>query len=249
MTIFFQDAYSILWADLRYLSRDWKRTFLTSLISPVLYLVAFGFGLGRSVDIGGGSYLAFVIPGIIALSCMNSSFNGAGMRLNVDRLFYKSFDELLMNPMSLNSIIMGKASVGVLRGLITTTPLIIGGMFLAPELSISWEFILSLLISLSVFSLLGVLAAFMARSHQDMSTFSTLIILPMTFLCGTFFSIDKVPEFLKWFLYVLPLTHTSQILRAGAMDTAFPWLSVLVLAMFGAVFFGLTYSRVKKLSI
>ncbi len=60
-----KDIYSILWVDLRNLSHHWRSTVATSLIQPVLYLLAFGYGLGRGVTVDGVSYLAFVIPGIV----------------------------------------------------------------------------------------------------------------------------------------------------------------------------------------
>ena len=245
----FRDAYSILWADLRFLKRDWKRTLLTSLIGPVLYLITFGFGLGKSVNMEGTSYLDFIIPGIIALSCMNSSFNSAGMRLNVDRLFYKSFDELLMAPISLYSIIIGKSAIGVVRGFLASLPLIILGLILSNNFHINWEFALSLFISLVVFSLLGVMGAFLAKSHQDMSTFSTVIIVPMSFLCGTFFSISGLPQFIQWILYILPLTHSSQAIRAATTATAMPWISIVVLLGFAIAFFIIASRMVRKLSV
>ncbi|MHC1593748.1 MAG: ABC transporter permease, partial [Methanotrichaceae archaeon] len=76
------EAYAILWADLMVLKRRIGRYLTTTLISPVLYLVAFGWGLGRGISVDGASYFEFVVPGIIALTAMNSSFNGAGTRLN-----------------------------------------------------------------------------------------------------------------------------------------------------------------------
>ena len=112
------DAYSILWADMAALKRRWSRYLITTLISPLLYLVAFGWGLGRGINLNGTSYLEFVMPGIIALTAMTTSFNGAGTRLNVDRLFYKSFDECLMAPIKLHSLLLGKALIGVVRGFI-----------------------------------------------------------------------------------------------------------------------------------
>jgi ABC-type multidrug transport system permease subunit len=245
----FKDAYAILWADLRFLKRDWKRTLLTGLIGPVLYLVTFGFGLGKSVSMEGTSYLDFIIPGIIALSCMNTSFSSAGMRLNVDRLFYKSFDELLMAPVSLYSIVIGKAAIGVVRGFLASLPLIILGLILSGNFHINWQFVLSLFISLSVFSLLGVMGAFLAKSHQDMSTFSTVIIVPMSFLCGTFFSVNNLPYFIKWILYILPLTHSSQAIRAATSAGAMPWISIAVLLAFGVAFFVIDARLVRRLSV
>jgi ABC-type multidrug transport system permease subunit len=197
----------------------------------------------------GTSYLDFIIPGIIALSCMNTSFSSSGMRLNVDRLFYKSFDELLMAPISLYSIIIGKAAVGVVRGLLGSLPLIVLGLYLSKNFHINWEFALSLLISLTVFSLLGVMGAFLAKSHQDMSTFSTVVIVPMSFLCGTFFSISGLPQFIQWLLYLMPLTHSSQAIRAATTESSMPWISVAVLLGFAVVFFFLTSRMIRRLSV
>jgi ABC-type multidrug transport system permease subunit len=87
-----------------------------------LYIVAFGYGLGKNVSFEGVPYLSFVIPGIVALTAFSTSFSGASAKLQVDRFFYKSFDELLMSPVSLSSIIVGKALIGVVRGLITQLP-------------------------------------------------------------------------------------------------------------------------------
>jgi len=63
------------------------------------------------------------------------------------------------------------------------------------------------------------------------------VILPMTFLGGTFFSLSQLPEALKVILYIIPLTHSSQCLRAVTLGQPFPWLSLLVIVGFGLAFF------------
>lgn len=231
------DSYSVLWEDLRVLRHLWQRFLITSLVSPVLYLVAFGWGLGRSINVEGASYLQFVIPGIIALTAMTSSFNGAGMKLNIDRLFYKCFDECLMSPISPLSLIIGKALIGVVRGLISSVAFLIIGFIISPTLMLSPIFAVALLFTCFTFAFLGVLAALLAKSHQDMATFSSLVLLPMTFLGGTFFPLSQLPPALKVVLYILPLTHSSQCLRAVTLGQDFPWLSLLAIAGFGLVFF------------
>ena len=105
------DAYAILWSDLMMLKRRWPKYLLITLLSPLLYLVAFGWGLGQGISINGTSYLEFVVPGIIALTAMTASFNGAGVRLNTDRIYFRSFDECLMAPISSLSLLLGKASI------------------------------------------------------------------------------------------------------------------------------------------
>lgn len=249
MVTVFRDIYSVLWVDLRFLRRHWLRTLVTSLVNPILYLVAFGYGLGRGISFEGYSYLDFVMPGIIALTAMSSSYGGAGLKLHVDRLFYKCFDEYLMSPISLFSLAIGKTLIGVVRGLISSLALLIVGVIISPMLTISPLFLLVLVSSCFVFSFLGVLIGLVAKSHQDMGTFNTLVILPMTFLSGTFFSLSQLPEAVKAVLYFLPLTHSSQTLRAAALNQPFPWLSFLALLGFGLVFFAGCMVALKRTSV
>jgi ABC-2 type transport system permease protein len=243
------DIYSVLWVDLRFLRRHWLRTLATSIVSPILYLVAFGFGLGRGISFGMYGYLDFVIPGIVALTAMTGSYNGAGMKLHVDRLFYKCFDEYLLSPISMFSLAVGKTLIGVVRGLLASGALLAVGIALSPSLILGPLFVLVLVTSCFVFSFLGVLVGLLAKSHQDMGTFSTLVILPMTFLSGTFFSISQLPDAVKAVLYVLPLTHSSESLRAAALGLPFPLLSFIALLVFGLVFFAGCLLALKKTSV
>ena len=242
-------AYNILWADLAQLKRRWLRYLITTLISPLLYLVAFGWGLGRGITLNGTSYLEFVVPGIIALTAMTASFNGAGTRLNVDRLYFMSFDECLMAPIKLNSLLLGKALIGVVRGILSSVTFLVLAILIAPSIHVGAMFLLGLLLTCLTFSFLGVLAALLAKSHEDMGTFGSLILTPMTFLGGTFFSLSQVPVGLKYALYLLPLTHASLWLRAAALNQPLPWASFLALLVFFVAFMGGSMIAVKRMSI
>ncbi len=243
------DAYSILWADLVVLRRRILRYLVTTLVSPLLYLVAFGWGLGGGIIVDGTSYFAFVVPGIIALTAMNSSFTGAGTRLNVDRLYFKSFDECLMAPISPSSLLLGKALVGAVRGLASSVAFVVLAVLISPAFALSPLFLASLIITCLLFSFLGVLAALLSKSHEDMGTFSSLILLPMTFLGGTFFSLSQVPEALRFALYAFPLTHSSLCIRAAVLEQPFPWTSFLVMVGFFAAFSAGCYMVLKRASI
>jgi ABC-type multidrug transport system permease subunit len=185
----------------------------------------------------------------LRVTAMSSSYGGAGLKLHVDRLFYKCFDEYLMSPISLFSLAIGKTLIGVVRGLISSVAILIVGIFISPTLIINPLFLLVLVSSCFVFSFLGVLIGLVAKSHQDMGTFNTLVILPMTFLSGTFFSLSQLPEAVKVVLYFLPLTHSSQCLRAAALAQPFPWLSLLALLGFGLVFFAGCMVALKRTSV
>ncbi|NLE05582.1 MAG: ABC transporter permease, partial [Crenarchaeota archaeon] len=153
---FLRNVYSVLWVDLRNMKRHWKSLAIASLVLPLLYLIAFGYGLGRDVNFDGYSYLQFVIPGIVALTAFSNSFSGSSSKLQIDRFFYKSFDELLMSPVSLYSIIVGKALIGVVRGLISSLTILIVGYALPATFTISLLFVLVLITTCFVFALLGV---------------------------------------------------------------------------------------------
>lgn len=243
-----QDAYSVWWADLRIMRHLWIRFLITSLMSPVLYLIAFGYGMGRNMTVEGHEYLDFVIPGIISLTAMNTSFNAAGMKLNVDRLFFHSFDEILMSPIRPASLVLGKSIIGVMRGLIIAVLFLVIGLSVS-SITVTPLFALTLILGCFTFSFMGVLCAMYAKSHQDMATFTSVILMPMTFLGGTFFALSQVPDWMEGIFYALPLTHYSQCLRAEALGDSFPWYSLAVLVVLGIVLFGLCVRVVRRSSI
>jgi ABC-2 type transport system permease protein len=241
-----RDIGTVVWVDLRFLRRNIGKTMALTLIAPILYLLAFGYGLGRGTSIEGYSYLDFVIPGIIALTAMTTAFNTSGLKLHVDRLFYKCFDETLMAPVSAFSIIVGKSLIGVLRGLLSSAALLAVALIFSPLPAINMLFPISLVLTCLVFSFLGVTVALVAKTHQDMTLFMSLVILPMSFLSGTFFSLNQVPQALSIALYLSPLTHACLCLRASALGQVFPWHSLLILSIFGLAFFALCFVALKK---
>jgi ABC-2 type transport system permease protein len=241
-----QDIGTVLWIDLRFLRRNIGKTLALTLIAPILYLLAFGYGLGRGTNVEGISYIEFVIPGIVALTAMTTSFNTSGLKLHVDRLFYKCFDETLMAPVSAFSIIIGKTLIGVTRGLLSSAALLAIAFVFSPLPAMNLLFPLTLILTCFVFSFLGVTIALLAKTHQDMTLFMSLVILPMSFLSGTFFSLNQVPQTLNILLSLSPLTHACLCLRASALGQPFPWLSFFVLLLFGVAFFALCFTALKK---
>lgn len=245
---FFHQVYYIAWSDLMFLKHNVANIVIMTVMSPLLYLIAFGYGLRTGETDIGASYVAFVIPGIMALSSLSSSFASTSTRLNVQRLYYKSFDEMMMCPVSLSAIVFGKSVLGLIRGIIGCFLMYALGLFLAPELQLTPLAIVSVILSCEVFSLLGVAGALLAKSHQSMATFNSLIILPMTFLCGTFFSVSSLDTAFQVILYCLPLTHSSLCIRAACLPEYlpdFPWISLIVIFAFGVALFVLNYYLLK----
>ncbi len=233
-----EGAYAILWSDLAALRRSLPNYLIATVVTPLLYIAAFVFGLGGNIKMDGQNYLQFVIPGIIAMTAMNSSFNGAGTRLVIDQIHWRSFDETLMAPIGQAWLLLGKALIGVLRGLVSSLAFLIMALIISPQIHVGALFLFSLLLCCLIFSFLGVLTALMARSYDDMTIFTSIVIMPMAFLGGTFFSLNYLPSAVKHAIYFLPLTHASICLRASFLGQTVPYTSLLAMLSFLAIFIG-----------
>ena len=233
------DIWTVFWRDWLVLQRRIGRFILSRMVSPVLYLVAFGWGLGRSIQVNQGSYLDFIVPGIIALNSMNISFISVGSPLNMSRLYHKTLEEYLIAPISSLSFVIGKVLAGALRGLISSV-LIIGLAYVfGAHLTINAWFLLALTLNCLVFASMALVAAMTMNSHEDMANFNTYVLLPMSFLCATFFVPDHLPTILSWIIQVLPLTHASFALRALATGGGVPLFSFLMMLGYIALFMGI----------
>lgn len=244
------DIVTVFWREWVVLRRRLGKFILSRMIAPMLYLVAFGWGLGRSIQVAqGASYLDFLVPGILALNSMNISFNGVGAPLHTSRVFHKSLEEYLVAPIRPIAFVIGKVLSGVVRGLISSVIIIALAYLFGAHFQITGMFLAVLTLNCIIFSALGFVAAMLIDSHEDMGSFNTYVLLPMSFLCGTFFATDKLPEAIHYFLMLLPLTHTSSALRSLAMQGQVPETSILVLFLYMIVLLGIgiwTIYRIRK---
>lgn len=232
------DIWTVFWREWLVLRRRIGRFILTRMVSPVLYLIAFGWGLGRSIQVNQGSYLDFIVPGIIALNSMNISFNSVGSPLNMSRLYHKTLEEYLIAPIGSLAFVIGKVLAGALRGLISSSLIIILAYAFGAHLMIDYWFLLALTMNCLVFASMALVAAMTMNSHEDMANFNTYVLLPMSFLCATFFVPDKLPAALSWIIQILPLTHASYALRAIATGGALPVFSLVMMMAYSVLFIG-----------
>ncbi len=238
--------YPVFWKELLIIRRKPWRFLASSMVMPVLYLVTFGWGLGRGMHVGGTRYLDFVLPGIVALSAMNNSFSPVATSLNISKLYTKTLEEVLVAPVSHWDIALGRALTGLARGFFSACLLLLVGLVSGMHLQASLLFFAVTALTAFCFGAAGVGAAMIARSHEDMANFNSFFIVPMSFLAGTFFSPDRMPEPFRSLILVYPLTHASLLLRALAQGHAPSLLSLVVLAGYTVVFFLLAARLVKK---
>ena len=106
---------TVLWEKWVEFRRDFYKITLAAMIAPLLYILVFGLGIQTMSH--GQAYLNFLIPGVVALTTMNGSFNAIAQNLNVQRLYEKAFDQVMISPTPLWQFIAGQVIGGSLRGL------------------------------------------------------------------------------------------------------------------------------------
>ena len=237
----------VAYGDLCFFRRHILQVIISSMVGPLLYLIAFGYGM-RSGSTGGAdvSYLAYVIPGIVSITTLTAGFASSSQKILIQRLFYSSFDELILCPMHTSSIIFGKSVIGMLKGLIGAFIMLGLGCIIEPSVHITVGLILCIFFCCITFSLLGVMAGLLAKSSPTLNMISSIVILPMTFMCGTLFSTSSLPDWAANIIWALPLTHSSEIIRASALDWTFPWISVAVLLVYFIAFFVIDTTIIRK---
>ena len=239
---FLGEVLRVSYGDLCYLRRNIVSTMVSTLVGPLLYLLAFGYGM-RSGD---SSYLTYLVPGIVAISSMNAGFSSSSQKIVIQRLFHTSFDELVLCPMHTSSIIFGKCVMGVVRGLIGGVIIICLGMLLTSGLHLGLWLILGMFLSSVMFSLLGVAAGLLAKNSPQLMMFNSLIILPMSFMCGTLFNVSALPSFVADVVWALPLSHSTDVLRALATGGAYDPVSLVVLLVYVVAFYAVCHVVIRK---
>ncbi len=191
---------------------------VSAFLMPLLYLLAFGLGLGRQVNISGGSYLNYLLPGLIAMSSMINAYTWVANGLTMGRLYFQTFQVYVQAPVSAAAIVWGQVAAGIVRGLLSSLILLIIGVVIGSGLNLNLMFLISLVVNCLLFAALGVVVGMRSKSHEDTANFSNFFIMPMAFFSGTFFPIHQMPWVLQIIVTCLPLTHTNYLLRSPSWD-------------------------------
>ena len=231
--------------ELLILRKRFFRQLASMSVSPLLYLLAFGFGMGRGVRVGGHSYLEFLIPGLVAMNSMIQAFAIAS-EINISRFYWHIFEEFQAAPISNISYVTGEVLAGITRALFSTALILSIAALSGVVLSYNFYFWLAVALNSFVFASLAVGLAMLVKSHSDQALLTNFFITPMAFLGGTFFPVDRMPEWAQYVLYFLPLTHASKAIRAAAFGDRPDFSSYLLLALLGAVFFVLAFRWVNR---
>ena len=222
--------------EIRILKRRFGRHLLGMTVSPLLYLIAFGAAMGGTTRIDGHAYLEFLLPGLVAMTCMTQSY-GAATEINIARFYLHVFEEFQSAPISSAAYVAGEVLAGMTRAAFGVAVILLLGAAFGVTLRVGPWFVLAVALDAWVFASLAVLLAMVVKSHASQSLLTSFVITPMAFLGGTFFPVERLPDWAQIPLYLLPLTHAAHAIRADAFGNPPNPADFFVLAGVGMLVF------------
>ena len=206
----------------------WRKMIIPSLIAniaePLMWLVAFGYGLGAlvgEVQLGAEKvpYIVFLASGSICMSAMNAAtfeaLYSAFSRMHVQ----KTWDGIMNAPVRLDDVLLAEMLWAAFKAIFTATAILF--VMLGLGIANSWKVLLAWPILLGVgitFSCLALIFNALAKGYDFFTYYFTLFLTPMMFLSGVFFPWDNLPEGVRWLAMALPLTQAVSLVRPLFMD-------------------------------
>jgi ABC-2 type transport system permease protein len=188
-----------IWTIYRSEMARMKRTIWQSVATPVLttvlYFIVFGSAIGSRIQhVGGVGYGAFIVPGLIMLSLLTQSISNASIGIYFPK-FTKTIYELLSAPISFGEAVFAYVSAAATKSVILALIILVTATFFVPVriLHPGWMVIFLLLIAVA-FSLFGFIIGIWAESFEQLAIIPSLIVTPLTFLGGAFYSLDMLPQ-------------------------------------------------------
>ena len=233
--------------------KTWRVSFLPPLLEPLLYILAFGYGLSALVgDVGWRGeavpYVAFIAPALLCIAMMYNAFFETTYGSFVRMYYQKTFDAMLATPLFLEDIIAGEIVWGATKAVIATAImqviLTLFGLIRYPEglVILPLSFIAGF-----AFASIGMVFTAVVK-HIDLFNLPIfLFVTPMFLFGGTFFPLETLPAWAQVVAWCLPLTHLVVLARAigfGRLEPALLW-HLLYLAVFSVLFFPLALVKMR----
>ncbi|MCC5854465.1 MAG: ABC transporter permease [Idiomarina sp.] len=224
--------------------RIWIQTLVPPAITMTLYFVIFGSLIGSRIgEMGGVSYMEFIVPGLIMMSVITSAYSNVASSF-FSAKFQRNIEEMLVAPVSTFTIILGYVGGGVARALLVAVIVTTVASFFVPlNVQNYWMIALTVLLTATLFAMAGLVNAVFAKTFDDISIIPTFVLTPLTYLGGVFYSISLLPSFWQTVSQVNPIIYMVNGFREGFIGVSDipPVTAIAVLVVFNAVFFGLAW--------
>ncbi|MDE2481175.1 MAG: ABC transporter permease [bacterium] len=210
------------------------------IISTLLYVFVFGLALGNRISsVQGVSYAQFLIPGLIMLQVIDSSYGECSSSIFQGR-FMNSIQEMLIAPMSAFEMASGYVLGSLVRALLIAALITIMGAILVHTWPVHWLLYVSVLALVSIlFSSLGLIFGLMAEKFDHLAALTTFVITPLTFVGGVFTSAQMLPSALRNLELFNPIFYTIDAFRFSFTGVSYlplgfsvAMIAVLALAAF-----------------
>lgn len=231
---------SILNKETNRFLRIWVQTLVPPAITMSLYFVIFGNLIGSRVgDMGGFSYMEFIVPGLIMMSVITNSYANVASSF-FSAKFQRNIEELLVAPVPNYIIVLGYVGGGMARGILVGLIVTVLSLFFV-TIQIHNILIIALTVVLTsmLFSLGGLINAIHARSFDDISIIPTFVLTPLTYLGGVFYSLTLLPGFWQQVAALNPVVYMVNAFRYGFLGVSdiSLWLAFAVMLAFIIVLF------------
>ncbi|MDX2478044.1 MAG: ABC transporter permease [Gammaproteobacteria bacterium] len=216
--------------------RIWPQTILPPAITMTLYFIIFGNLIGSRIGtMDGFSYMEFIVPGLIMMSVITSSYSNVVSSF-FSMKFQHSIEEILIAPVPNYIILAGFVSGGVARGLLVGLIVsIISIIFTGLAISNYFITISVIVMTAILFSLAGMINAVFARNFDDISIIPTFVLTPLTYLGGVFYSIKLLPEFWQNVSLSNPILHMVNAFRYGVLGQSDLNITYAFIIIFGFI--------------
>lgn len=235
---------AVLWEKWREFLRDFYKITLAATVSPLMYLLVFGLGIQTTSH--GEPYLNFLVPGIVAMSTMTGSFSAVAQNMSVQRLYEKALDQVMVSPTPLWQFILGQVIGGALRGMYAAGVILLITLPISSSLIFNGLSFLIMFLNGTVFATIALVLSFLAKSYSDAPRYTAYIIVPMSFLCNTFFSTDQMPMGFRQVIGALPLSQASDMIRRISAGGQPGILGFVVLLIYLMIFAGLSVAFIYR---
>ena len=230
--------YTMIRKDVVRMFRIWVQTFLPSVVTSSLYFLVFGTVLGSQIgDMKGVDYMTFVVPGLVMLAIVTTSYANTSFTFFSSKFFMRSIDEILVSPTPPWVMIAGFVGGGVVRGTIVgSLVLLVSVFFTGLTLTIHNLAIILMFAVLTslVFALAGLVNGIYAKSIDGINIVPTFVLTPLVYLGGIFYSIESLPGWWQTITYMNPLFYIINGFRYGFLgitDVAITTSVTILLAL------------------
>jgi len=220
------------------------QTIFPPLVSSALFMFIFGVAMGRQITLGDGSvsYFQFIVPGLMTMHLISSSYENTGSSLFIGR-WHNHIQEILLSPLSYFEMVLGLLAGGVARGIIVCIGVYAISFLSAPSYIVHPFVLLYFMAMISViFSCAGMMGALWAEDFGMLSMWNIYIIVPMVLLGGVFHPTSILPESLFIISHFNPMYYLVSGVRfsvTGMADTSIASCAAIAFAM-ALAFFGAT---------